>query len=226
MGRRLSLILLLGAVAFSGCGSGSETTSTGEEATSTGKETTADTTAPAKPAKKERLSPPSGPIAPSKTLVTIEGAPQGTGKITGAEFDQGVTQAVASRSLKATPKPGGEEYEGIRNEVLANLIIYVWLEGEAKEMGIEPTDEEVADALRKSGEEDSLREHEYTQATMMARAKNTLLVEEIEHALARQSPKNPEKAYREFDAQFEKQWRAGTHCVRGFVVQQCGNSRE
>lgn len=227
-GQKLNLILLLGllagAVAFSGCGSGAETTSTGKGTTSTAKEATADTTAPA--VKEERVSPPSGPIAPSKILVTIEGAPKGSGKITGAEFDQGVTQAVSTGGLKTTPKPGSKEYEGIRNEVLANLIIFVWLEGEAKEMGIEPTGEEVADALRKSGEEGSLREREFTRATMMERAKDNLLVEEIEQALAKQSPKNPEKAYRAFDAQFEPQWRSGTHCVRGFIVQQCGNSRE
>lgn len=217
-GQRLCLILLLGALAgvmaTSGCGSGSE-------ATSTGKVTSLGTTAA--PAKEERVSTPSGPIAPSKILVTIKGAPKGRGKITGAEFDQGATQAASSRSLKTIPKPGSEEYEGIRNEVLSNLIIDVWLEGEAKEMGIEPTDEEVADALRKSGEEDSLRENEYTRATMMEREKNNLLVEEIEDALAKQSPKNPQTAYSKFDSQFEKQWRADTHCARGFIVQQCGN---
>lgn len=212
-GQRLSLILLLGAVAIGGCGSSGSETSTGDTSAS-------DTTAPAS---EERVSPPSGPIAPSKTLATIAAAPKGAGVISGAEFDQGMTEATATRGLKKIPKPGDEEYVGMKNEVLGGLIIYVWLEGEAEEMGIEPTDEEVAEALRKSGEEDSLRENEYTQATMMERTKNGLLVEEIEDALAKQSPKNPEKAYREFDAQFQEQWHARTHCVKGFVVQQCGN---
>jgi hypothetical protein len=186
------------------------------------KTASSDTTAPAKG---ERVSPPSGPIAPAKILATIATAPSGSGKISGAEFDQGMTEAAAARSLKKIPKPGDKEYAGMRDEVLGGLIINVWLEGEAENMGIEPTDAEVAAALRKSGEEDSLRESEYTQATMMERTKNTLLVERIEDALAKRSPKNPQKAYSEFDARFQEKWHARTHCVKGFVVQQCGNSR-
>jgi hypothetical protein len=217
-GRRLGLILLFvalaGVAAFSGCGSSPEATSTGAEASE-------DTTAPAKT---EHVPPPSGPVAPAKALARIAAAPEGAGVISGAEFDQGMTQAASTRGLKKIPKPGDEEYAGMRDEVLGGLIIDVWLEGEAEEMGIEPTDGEVAATLRKSGEEDSLREHEYTQATMLERTKNSLLVEEIEDALAKQSPKNPQKAYSEFDARFQRKWHARTHCVKGFVVQQCGNS--
>jgi len=152
-------------------------------------------------------------------------APKGAGVISGAEFDQGMTEATSARGLKKIPKPGDEEYTGMRDEVLGGLIIDVWLEGEAEEMGIEPTDEEVAEALRKSGEESSLSESEYTQATMLERTKNSLLVESIEDALAKRSPKNPQKAYSEFDTRFQEKWHARTHCVKGFVVQQCGNSR-
>lgn len=222
-GQRLGLILVLGALigaaAFGGCGSGSGTTST----ESTGEEAASDTTAPAK---KETVSPPSGPIAPSKTLATITGTPQGTVTIKGAAFDQGVTEAVSTRSLKKTPKPGSKEYEGIKNEVLGNLIIDVWLEGEGEEMGIEASDQEVADKLRESGQESSLRESEYTQATMMERMRKELLVEKIEDALAKKSPKNPQKAYSEFDTRFQEKWHARTHCVKGFIVQSCGNSPE
>ena|SRR6478752_1604120 len=214
-GQKLSLILFAGAVAVSGCGSSSSETPTGNA-------TASDTTAPAN---EERVSPPSGPIAPSKTLATIVAAPKGAGVISGAEFDQGMTEATSARGLKKIPKPGDEEYTGMRDEVLGGLIIDVWLEGEAEEMGIEPTDEEVAEALRKSGEESSLSESEYTQATMLERTKNSLLVESIEDALAKRSPKNPQKAYSEFDTRFQEKWHARTHCVKGFVVQQCGNSR-
>jgi SurA N-terminal domain len=218
-GQRLCLILLLGALAgalaFSGCGSGSESTSAGKDAASS----------TAAPPREERVSPPSGPIPPGKTLATIAAAPKGAGVISGAEFDQGMTEAASLRSLTKIPKPGDEEYAGMRDEVLGGLIIYVWLEGEAEEMGIDPTDQEVAGKLRKSGEEGSLRQSEYTQATMMERTKNSLLVEKIEDALAKQSPKNPQKAYAEFDTRFQEKWHARTHCVKGFIVQQCGNDR-
>lgn len=198
----LSLILLLGAlagaVAFSGCGAGSETTST-----STEKEATSDTTAPDK---EERVSPPSGPIAPSKTLATIAAAPRGAGVISGAEFDQGMTQAASIRGLKKIPKPGSEEYVGMKNEVLDNLIITVWLEGQAEELGIDISDEEKAQALREGG--------------MLG-----LLQERIESKLRKEAPNpsEPQAYFSEIDREFEAKWPPRTHCAKGFIVQQCGN---
>jgi hypothetical protein len=197
-GQRLSLILLAalaGAVAYSGCGSGSETTSTDKEATS-------DTTAP------PRVEPvsPRGPIAPSKTLVTIAGAPEGTGVISGAEFDREMAEAASRAGLKKLPKPGSEEYVGMKNEVLDNLIITVWLEGQAEELGIEISDEERAQALQAGG--------------MLG-----LLQERIEDKLRQEAPdtSEPQGYFHQIDREFETKWPPRTHCAKGFVVQQCGN---
>lgn len=201
-GQRLCLISLLGALvgalAFGGCGSGSETTSTG-------KSTTSDTTAPAR---EERASSPSGPVAPSKTLVTIAGAPKGSGVIRGAEFDRGMAKTASIRGLKKIPKPGSEEYVGMKNEVLDNLIITIWLEGQAEELEIKISDEEKAQALRGSG--------------MLG-----LLQERIESKLRKKAPdpSEPQPYFSEIDREFEAKWPPRTHCVKGFVVQQCGNSR-
>jgi hypothetical protein len=202
-GRRVSLIFFLaasvGAVAFSGCGSGSSgTTSTEKEATAPA------TTAPAK--KEEHASPPSGPVAPSKTLVTIAAAPKGAGVISGAEFDRGMMKTASIRSLKEIPKPGSEEYVEMKNEVLDNLIITVWLEGQAEELGIEISDAERAQALQGSG--------------MLG-----LLQERIESKLRRQAPNpsEPQPYFSEIDREFEAKWPPRTHCARGFIVQQCGN---
>jgi hypothetical protein len=199
-GQRICLIPFLGALvsalAFGGCGSGSETTSTGKKATSS-------TTAPAK---EERAPPPSGPIAPSKTLVRIAGAPKGSGVISGAEFDQGMMEATSIRGLKKIPKPGSEEYVGMKNEILNNLIITVWLEGQAEELGIEISDEEKAQALRGSG--------------MLG-----LLQERIESKLRKKAPdpSEPQPYFSEIDREFEAKWPPHTHCTKGFIVQQCGN---
>lgn len=218
-GQRLSLVLLLGAlvavVGFGGCGSGAETTSAGKGAA-------ADTTASVEA---EGAPPPSGRVAPSKTLARIAAASPGIGVISGAEFDQEMTQEASFRGLKTIPKPGHKGYPHMRDESMDHLITAVWLFSEAEEMGVEPTDQEVAAALRKSGEEGSLREHEFTRATMMERAKDNLVVEKLEDAIARQSPKELQKAQRDFDTRFQAKWHARTHCVRGFVIKMCGNSR-
>jgi len=202
-GQGLSLILFLaafaGAVAFSGCGSGSSGT------TSTEKEVTAPaTTAPAK--EEKHTSPPSGPVAPSKTLVMITAAPKGTGVISGAEFDRGMMETASTRSLKKIPKPGSEEYVSMKTEVLDNLIITVWLEGQAKELGIDISSEERAQALQ--------------EGRMLG-----LLQERIESKLRKEAPdpSEPQPYFSEIDREFEAKWPPRTHCVKGFIVQQCGN---
>jgi hypothetical protein len=203
-GRRLSLILLLGALAgvmaTSGCGSGSETTSTGKETSSTSSGTTT------APAKEERVSPPGALVAPARTLVTIKGAPKGSGKITGVEFNRGMMEAAELRGLKQVPSPGDREYTGMRNEIMTQLIITVWLEGQAEELGIEISGAEKAQALQEGG--------------MLG-----LLQERIEAKLRKEAPNpsEPQGYFSEIDREFEAKWPPRTHCVKGFVVQQCGN---
>ncbi len=143
---------------------------------------------------------------PSKTLATIAAAPKGAGVISGAEFDRGMMETASIRGLKEIPKPGSEEYVGMKNEVLGSLITAVWLEGQAEELGIEISDAERAQALRGSG--------------MLG-----LLQERIESKLRKEAPdpSEPQPYFSEIDREFAAQWPPRTHCVRGFIVQQCGN---
>lgn len=156
--------------------------------------------------------------------MTIKGAPRGTGKITEAEFEQGMKQVANFRGLKEIPPPGNEEYLSMRNEVMGDLINTIWALGQAERWGLEISDKELADALQK--EEATLLEAEFTQATMEERVKNALIVSGLEDRLrkiAKREHKNPFTLFHWEDVEIETKWPPRTHCVKGFVVQQCGN---
>ncbi len=166
--------------------------------------------------------PPPIPGPDSNTVVVIAPAPTGSGRINRHELDSRMAQIASTRELKV-PKPGAKGYKAIRDEALGELITAVWLEGEAADRGIEVDSEEVAEALRKSGEAQYLREAGYSRAAMLERAKTQLFVNRIEDLL--KEPGQPSQAIAEFDRTFGPKWRARTSCAMGFVVHQCVNFR-
>jgi len=209
----LGAALGLAVAGMAGCGSGSDATSS--EASKSD----------APPAKQGSSgSAPKAAEKPSRVIVTIKGAPKGTGTITEAEFNQAVLQSANFRGLKKPPQPGDKEYISIRNEVMGQLIDGIWILGQAEQNNVEPSSEEIADALRK--EEATLVEAGFTQATMEQRVKNALLVAGLEARLkkiAAREHKNQFKLFHKEDVEIETKWPPRTHCVKGFVVQQCGN---
>lgn len=209
----LGAALGIAAAGMVGCGSGSGATSS-EAANSD-----------VPPARQESAAPGSKAAEkPSRVLVTVKGAPRGTGKITEAEFEQSMKQLANFRGLKGIPKPGGQEYLAMRNEALADLISVIWARGQAELNHVEPSSEEIADALRK--EEDTLVEAGFTQATMEERVKHALIMSGLEARLkkiAKREHKNPFALFHREDVEIETKWPPRTHCAKGFVVQQCGN---
>jgi len=208
----LGAALGMAAAAMAGCGSGSDATSS--EASQ------------APPPAKTGSSKPAPRLAekPSRVIATVKGAPKGTGKITEAEFEQGMKQVANFRSSKKIPPPGSEEYIAMRNEVMGGLITAIWVLGQAEHWDLKLTDKEIADALQK--EEASLLEAEFTQATMEERVKYALIVSGLEARLkkiAKREHRNQFKLFHREDVEIETKWPPRTHCVKGFVVQQCGN---
>ncbi|HET7508765.1 MAG TPA: hypothetical protein VFJ65_00810 [Solirubrobacterales bacterium] len=156
--------------------------------------------------------------------MTVKDAPKGTGTITEAEFEQGMKQVANFRSLKKIPPPGSEEYISMKNEVMSDLIIAIWAFGQAEDLNVKVSDQQMAEALEK--EEDSLREAGFTQATMEERVKQALVTTNLEDRLkkrANREHRNPFELFHKADVELETKWPPRTHCVKGFVVQQCAN---
>lgn len=88
------------------------------------------------------------PDIPSGAVAIVEDAPDDVGTITDEEFRRAIVQAATAAQIKPVPKPGTEEYDGLKETALGELLDPIWIQGEAAEMGISVTPEEIAAELK------------------------------------------------------------------------------
>jgi hypothetical protein len=131
----------------------------------------------------------SSPSVPPGDVAIIEDAPPGLGTISKAEFDQEMLQYATLSGVKKVPKPGEEGYEQMRNEAMTGLIVDVWLEGQAEELGVKVTDKQIAEKLRESGEASLFRGAHFTSKTLRERTRVELDQEGIMEKLGEQATK-------------------------------------
>jgi hypothetical protein len=125
----------------------------------------------------------STPSLPAGPVVFIEQVPRRLGTITKAEFEQALVQQSAFAGLIEAPKPGSNAYDQLKDEALKELITAVWLRGQAQELGVRVTDQEVAKALKGSSEATSLRAAHFTSKTLKERARLQLAMAGIQEKL-------------------------------------------
>jgi len=144
------------------------------------------------------------PSIPADAVAVVEDAPEGTGTVTQKDFDHAIAQAAASSGIKPVPKPGDEQYEGLKETALGELLQSIWLQGQAAEMGIEVTPKEVDAELKKIKEQsfessekkyqEFLEESHFTQADVLDRVKLQVLSNEIQEQIRNEAstPSNDE----------------------------------
>jgi foldase protein PrsA len=140
------------------------------------------------------------PSIPSDAVAVVEDAPEGLGTVTDKEFRHAIVQAAAASGIKPVPKPGEEQYEGLKETALGELLQSIWLEGQAAEMGIEVTPKEVAAELKKIKEQsfessekkfqEFLDEAHFTKADVLDRVKIQVLSNAIQEQF-REEPSVP-----------------------------------
>lgn len=133
------------------------------------------------------------PSIPSGAVAFVEEAPEGIGTVTEEEFKHAIVQAAASSGIKPVPKPGDEQYEGLKTTALSELIQAIWLQGQAAEMGIEVTPKEVNAELKKIKEQsfessekkfqEFLEQSHFTQADVLNRVKIQVLSTQIQEQI-------------------------------------------
>lgn len=137
------------------------------------------------------------PGIPSGAVAVVEEAPEGLGTITEKEFQDAIVQAAASSGIKPVPKPGDEQYEGLKEAALGELLQAVWLQGQAEEMGFTVTPKEVAAELKKLKEQsfesekqyqEFLKESHFTRADVLKRVKFQILSKDIQEQIREEAP--------------------------------------
>ena len=133
------------------------------------------------------------PSIPSDAVAVVEDAPEGTGTVTEKDFNHAIVQAAASSGIKPVPKPGDEQYEGLKETALGELLQTIWLEGQAAEMGIEVTPKEVSAELKKIKEQsfessekkyqEFLKQSHFTEADVLDRVKLQVLSNQVQEQI-------------------------------------------
>lgn len=113
----------------------------------------------------------------------VDDVPREIGTITEAELEQEMKQLGTITGSEQAPRPGNPKFDEIEDEALESLITTIWLFGKGEELGIEVTDQQVAEAIREGEEAASLRQAHFTPKTISERVKRQLMQDQIEQKL-------------------------------------------
>jgi hypothetical protein len=171
-------------------------------------------------------------IPPNMALVAH--VPASLGEVTESEFDHAFEQTVAASGLKKTPAAGSAKYGQMRESALGNAIEMIWVQGQAKEMGIVITPAQVSAELEhlkkskfKSDAEyrDFLDSSHYTGEDVTERIEVQILSQRIQEKVAAEAPKKDpgQKSFTKFLTDFHHRWKSRTVCAPDLVVEQCSN---
>ncbi len=95
------------------------------------------------------------PGVPSGDAAIVKSVPNGG--VSEAEVKRGTAQQIAaklaSKEFKKAPKPGTPKYEEAQNSALSELLEFLWINGEAEELGITVTSKEINASLKEIKEQ-------------------------------------------------------------------------
>jgi SurA N-terminal domain len=140
------------------------------------------------------------PTVQSGDVAIVEGAPEGLGEISEAEFNRALMQQVGTGSIASVPKPGDKEYDAVKEAALSGLLTAIWLQGQAEEIGISISDKQVeGEQIKLKGEFPSPRAYRefveaghYTKHDLYERAKVEFAAAEIQASILEAAPKPTE----------------------------------
>lgn len=172
-------------------------------------------------------------LAPN-TVARVSDVPRRTGTITRAEFRHSLVVAAAAEGRRAIPKPGGRGYERLMRAAVNTLLEAIWIKGQASEMHIFVTRNQVSRALARLKKQSFksaaeyrkfLRDARYTRRDVYERVELELLSTRIQQRIAIRAKSKSEEAkiFRAFLKEFISRWRGRTVCASAYVTDLCSN---
>jgi parvulin-like peptidyl-prolyl isomerase len=148
-------------------------------------------------------------------IAVVEDAPDGT--ITQEQLDRAVEQTAARQGLQEVPASDDPQYELLQEAAISDLLLGIWVRGEAEERGIEVTDREIDEELQtvieqqfgdQKGFERFLEQSSFTEEEARERIELQLISDRIQgEVLPEEPPISDEEVnafYDENAAQFEQ----------------------
>ena len=135
----------------------------------------------------EELAIPSGNV-----VAVVEGVPEG--EVTKAELKRAVFQGLSEGVAEGTPGPGAEQF---RRGALEQLLVALWVQGAAEELGITVSKEEVEDLFARYQEtslsgpgtyEEYLETSRLTEAEFKEQLKSQLLSTKLQEQVQEEAP--------------------------------------
>lgn len=137
------------------------------------------------------------PSVPSGAVAIVEDVPGDIGTVSKDQLDKAIEQAAASGQITPVPKPGDDKYEELKEAALGEVFDAIWIQGQAEQMGISATPEEVAKELKKLKDEAFktpkqyeafLKTSKYTEEDVELRVKIQMLSTQIQEQVTKESP--------------------------------------
>ena len=137
------------------------------------------------------------PSVPSGDVAIVTNVPDEIGSISEAEFKRALLQQAAQAKLKKTPTPGDDKYEELQAAALGELLDSIWLQGEAEELGIEITPNQIATELAQIKKQnfktarafkEFLTTSKFTQEDVEKRVKLQVLSTQIQKEISAAAP--------------------------------------
>jgi parvulin-like peptidyl-prolyl isomerase len=137
------------------------------------------------------------PSVPSGDIILVEDAPGDSGDISQEDFEHALEVAAAEGGQGKVPKPGTKQYEELKETALGSLIEFAWVGGEAAEMGITVSDQQVDKELKKIKQEnfpteaqfqEFLKESKFTPEDVDQRVEFTIISNELQEKLKEDPP--------------------------------------
>jgi hypothetical protein len=124
----------------------------------------------------------STPSVPRGAVAIVEGAPPDLEVITKAEFDHEMKVQALEGGLKGIPPSNSPDYRSLKRQAMSKLVGVVWVEAQAKQMGLAPTPREIVEKLS-PGEGKAIKELGLTQGDVDARMRWYLAGDKIQEML-------------------------------------------
>jgi hypothetical protein len=161
----------------------------------------------------------------------------GSGVITAGLVNHIVNELKLEHRGPRSQHPGPSHQE-ILNEAVTSLISYLWVVGEASELGVNPSQREVQQAVNKETSRSyptpaalqkyiqTLKEAGYNTTDLLLKARLSIASERIFAIIARKTPSHASQTQHEqtlatFIKTWREKWHAKTNCTTGYIVQKC-----
>ncbi len=176
---------------------------------------------------------PTTETLPDNVVAFVAHVSPSLGRLTKAEFQRALVQAAAEAGRSSAPGPHAKDYPGIANKALGERLDSIWIQGQAREMGIGVRPRQVARELarlkKKAFKNEAqyrrfLREAHFTNHDVRERVKLQMLSEKIQvRVVFGLSGAEAQRAFSRFVKEYGTRWQRRTVCASGYITERCSN---